>query len=111
MNKKYIALLLGFLILGTGILFFLDDKTNFIPLAEKKIVYNCDNIDVVYLKPSEKNLAGEVARNIKGIAVIPEENYMVADTEILMQCDNIDFSDYIKMESNSQLNSELQNSE
>ena len=59
--------------------------------------YNCDNIDVVYLKASEKSLSGEVARNIKGIAIIPEENYLVADTRLLLECENIDFSKYIYM--------------
>lgn len=97
MSKKLFLILgIGILLVGSFFIFF--DKTKLIPFAEKKQTYDCDNLDVVYLKPSEKSLAGVVARNIKGIAVIPEENYLVADTEILLQCDNIDFSDYIKME-------------
>lgn len=88
MKKVLLFSLLSLVLLG-GMFLFVD--------FDKEIKYNCDNIDVVYLKPSEKSLAGEVARNIKGIAVIPEENYLVADTEILMQCESIDFSEYIDM--------------
>lgn len=92
MKKKVtIALMLGLLILGTGTLLFIDNQ-------EEVVTYDCDNLDVVYLKPSEKHLSGKIAREIKGIVVIPEENYLVADTEILFQCDDLDFSDYIKME-------------
>lgn len=92
-GKVFIFLTIGILLLGTAFLFF--DN-----IEDENIIYDCDNLDVVFLKPSEKSLSGKIANEIKGIAVIPEENYLVADTEILSQCKDLDFSKYIKMEDN-----------
>jgi hypothetical protein len=93
MNKKSIIILMAIGVLLIGIVGFF----NLVKNEQKEIVYDCDDLDVVYLKPSEKSQAGTIARQIKGIAVIPEENYLVADTEILLQCDDLDFSKYIRM--------------
>lgn len=81
-----------FLILGLTAL-TIDRQSN----VSEKVIYDCDNLDVVYLKPSEKSLSGEVARKINGIAIVPEENYLVADTALLLQCDNINFAEYLDL--------------
>jgi len=64
---------------------------------EKPLPYDCDNINTIYLKPSEMSSSGAMANKIHGIAIIPEENMLVAETQLLEECDNIDFSKYIDM--------------
>lgn len=73
-------------------------------IAENKhIEYKIDcnkPFNVFYLKPSEKTTASEILNNQdNAIVVIPEENYLIAKTEILM-CDSFDYSDYINLGDN-----------
>jgi len=92
------ALLFGIMVVTLGIMltFFQTNvgihRINYSPATE----YNCENPDVVYLTADEKHMTGLVASNIKGIAVVPEENMLVADTALLMNCDGIDFSYYLE---------------
>lgn len=87
-NKILPVLILGILLVGTFSLINLN--------KESSINYNCNDPDIIFLKSSEKEFAGEVAKEIRGIAIIPEENYLVGDTEFLKECDNINFKKYLK---------------
>lgn len=64
----------------------------------EKIRYNqidCDNIPRVHLKPSERHLAGTMAKRINGVALIPEENLFVSQTSILEKCPDFDPASYL----------------
>lgn len=89
MNKTLsIFLILGILLIGIfSVMDFEDKQGN---------VFDCNNPDIIFLKANEKHLSGKIANEIHGIAVIPEENYLVADTELLTNCDNIDFKKYLR---------------
>lgn len=85
-NKYRIALILSLAVIA--ICFSLIVNTHY----DKKI--DCDNIQVVYLKPSEIQHASEIANKINGVVVIPELNQLVSNTEIL-HCENFDYTNYI----------------
>jgi len=89
-------IIIGILLIAILVFFlFFDDK---IIKKENKIEeINCKTITPVYFKASEKQLAGEMSRNKNIIAVIPEENYLIARTEVL-DCPNFEYSNYIKGE-------------
>ena len=55
---------------------------------------DCNEIGGVYLKPSEMNSVSGLAK--KGmIVIIPEENQVVAETEIL-DCPSFNYKNYIR---------------
>lgn len=53
------------------------------------------NLGALYLKPSELTYASKIADKINGVVVIPELNQLIANSNIL-DCDNFDYTDYIK---------------
>ena len=59
-------------------------------MAEEE--YNCN--DVTFLTSDEKHLSGEIAKNTKGVVIVPEEQMVVADTKFLEACPNVDLQGY-----------------
>ena len=64
-------------------------------------------LDVVYLTHDELKYASEISNKINGVVVIPEDNQLIARTEIL-ECPNFDYSDYIKEGADSSFASQIQ---
>ena len=56
---------------------------------------DCDTFSPMYFTPSERITAGEAANKLNIVAVIPEENYLIARTEIL-DCPNFDYKEFIE---------------
>lgn len=57
---------------------------------------NCDTLVPVYFKPSELQIAAKMKSTRNIIAVIPENNTLLARTEVL-ECPNFNYRDYIEM--------------
>lgn len=87
------GIFIGILVLGY---FFVTGTINSI----EKI--NCDTVTPVYFKPSEKIEAGQMANKYNIIAVIPEDNFLIARSEVL-KCPNFDYKEYIKVKLNEVL--------
>ncbi|HPJ87316.1 MAG TPA: hypothetical protein PLU55_04330 [Candidatus Pacearchaeota archaeon] len=84
MKNLLIVLTIAVILIGGYFVFF----------NEQQIEIDCNTFGVIYLKPSESHLASGLANKINGIVVIPEENSLIARSEIL-DCPNFDYSEYI----------------
>jgi len=94
-NKLIYVIIIGILLVFTGINLVIKQHIN-IKIEENKIEeIDCKTITPVYFKASERKIAGEMSRNKNIISVMPEENYLIAKTEVL-DCPNFEYSDYIK---------------
>ena len=84
-NKIFGGILL--LILLAGSLFY------FLPLNKNNKEIRCD--DVVFIKPSEINLASEIIEKTNALVVIPETKEVLGSVEFLKKCPNFDVLKYI----------------
>lgn len=63
-------------------------------LNSSEINYDCENLDVVFLKPQEKTISSEFTS--KGfVVVIPEEETFIANSKLLEECPDFEISEYI----------------
>ena len=58
---------------------------------------DCDSYGAIYLKSSESNKSSEIADSLSVVVAVPEENKIIARTEIL-ECPSFDYNSYLNME-------------
>jgi len=94
MKQKTILIIVAVILLigvTTALFFYNSYQHRIIPI-------DCNKpFDVIYLKPSEISMASEIANHINGLVVIPEENQIIARSELLL-CENFNALDYLDFE-------------
>ena len=83
-KKIFGGILLLTLLVGSLFYFFPSNKKN------KEI--RCDNI--IFIKPSEINLAPEIMKKTNALVVIPEKKEVLGSVEFLKKCPNFDVLKY-----------------